>query len=65
MKILLALGWGFYAIALVTVLLDVLKYERIGVACCSLYYTFLTHLVYGTRFLQGFLFTKSLVSKLR
>jgi glycosyltransferase involved in cell wall biosynthesis len=64
-KTLVAVGWGFYGIALAKAMFDVLKHETLVVACCSLYYTFLTHLVYGIRFLQGFVFTKSLVSKLR
>ncbi len=65
MKTLVAIGWGLYSIALIKALFDFMKYASYLVACCALYYTFFTHLVYGLRFMQGFLFTKSLVSKLR
>ena len=60
------LGWAVYLIALLKAFFDILKYERnVLVALYSLYYIFLTHLVYGFRFLQGFLFTRELKSKLR
>lgn len=65
MRMLVAIGWGLYGIALIKALLDFIKYEKLLVCCCSLFYTFLSHLVYGIRFMQGFLFTKALVSKLR
>jgi len=65
MKMLVAVGWGLYCIALIKAMFDFIKYETFAVACCGFYYTFFTHIVYGLRFMQGFLFTKALVSKLR
>jgi len=60
------LGWIFYALALLKVLFDITRRQKnILVALYSLVYVFLTHLVYGARFIQGFLFTRELKSKLR
>lgn len=60
------LGWFFYALAMLKVLWDVARRQKnLLVAAYSLVYIFLTHLVYGIRFIQGFLFTKELKSKLR
>lgn len=60
------LGWLAYVLALTKVFLDVRKYQKeTRVALYSLIYVFLTHLVYGFRFLQGFVFTRELKSKLR
>jgi GT2 family glycosyltransferase len=58
-------GWILYGAALLLALRDFLKYERLSVSLCSMLYMFLTHLVYGARFIQGFALTKNLVSKLR
>ena len=63
---LYSLGWIIYGLALGKVFFDVLVRQReIMVALYSLVYVFLTHLVYGARFIQGFMFTKNLKSKLR
>jgi len=60
------LGWILYALALIKVFVDVLmRQKEIFVALYSLVYVFFTHLVYGARFIQGFVFTKELKSKLR
>ncbi|HCP08753.1 MAG TPA: hypothetical protein DIT25_03085 [Candidatus Moranbacteria bacterium] len=60
------LGMSAYFLALLKALWDILKYEKnIPVALHSLYYIFFTHLAYGFRFIQGFVFTKKLKSKLR
>lgn len=60
------LGWIAYACALLIVLFDITRRQKnLPVALYALVYVFLTHLVYGARFLQGFLFTKELKSKLR
>lgn len=60
------MGLLVYSLALLKALFDILKFEKsIIVALFSLYYIFLTHIVYGFRFIQGFLFTKNLKSKLR
>ena len=65
-KILYMLGWIIYAIAMLVVLFDITRRQKnLPVALYALVYVFLTHLVYGARFLQGFLFTKNLKSKLR
>lgn len=58
-------GWALYGAALLLALKDFLKYEAFPVSFCSLFYMFLTHLVYGARFLQGFALTNNLVSELR
>jgi cellulose synthase/poly-beta-1,6-N-acetylglucosamine synthase-like glycosyltransferase len=60
------LGWGLYFLALIKSFVDIYKYEKnVLIILNSLYYIFLTHLVYGFRFIQGFIFTKELKSKLR
>ena len=60
------LGWVIYAGAIIKALADIRKYEKEPVVLWhSIYYIFLTHLVYGWRFLVGFLFTKELKSKMR
>ena len=58
-------GWLLYLSALIKALTDILKYENFKVAINSIYYIFFTHLVYGFKFIQGFLFTSELKSKLR
>lgn len=58
------IGWASYIVALCKVWLDIRKYETTTVAIAALGYTFLTHLWYGQRFIQGIL-TPNLVSRLR
>lgn len=58
-------GWAMYAGALLKAFFDIRKYEKFPVALHALYYIFLTHIWYGWRFIQGFLFTRKLYSKLR
>lgn len=60
-----AAGWAMYAMSLMLTLKDLLKYEGFGVSVTALLYSFLTHLTYGARFVQGFVFTRDLVSELR
>lgn len=62
---LYALGLAIYGLALVKSFFDIRKYEGSRVAFHSLYYIILTHLIYGIRFMQGFIFTRNLKSKLR
>jgi len=60
------LGWLIYLLALAKSLVDVYKYEKnILIILNSLYYIFFTHLYYGWRFIQGFIFTRQLKSRLR
>ncbi len=60
------LGWIFYGLAMLKVFYDIIKYQKnLPVAFYALIYVFLTHLVYGARFIQGFLLTKDLKSKMR
>lgn len=60
------LGWIIYFIALLKAFIDIYKYEKdVRVILSAIYYIFFTHLVYGFKFLQGFIFTKELKSKLR
>lgn len=59
-------GWAVYIVALVNAFIDIWKHERnIMVTLAASYYIFLTHIFYGLRFLQGFVFVKNLRSKLR
>jgi len=58
-------GWAVYGLSLLLAFIDFVKYEKFLVSVCSLPYVFLTHLVYGARFLQGFACKKNLVSELR
>lgn len=57
-------GWVSYILALVKAWFDMHKYEKSTVAYAAIGYTFLTHVWYGVRFIQG-LFTPNLVSRLR
>jgi glycosyltransferase involved in cell wall biosynthesis len=60
------IGWIVYALAMLKALLDITyRQKNILVALYSMVYIFLTHIVYGFRFIQGFIFTKELKSKLR
>ncbi len=65
LKIYLA-GIMFYALALIKSAFDIYKHEKnILIILNSIYYIFFTHLTFGFRFIQGFIFTKELKSKLR
>ena len=60
------LGWIIYFVALLNAFYDIYMHEKnILVTLTASYYIFLTHIFYGLRFLQGFLFTRNLRSKLR
>lgn len=60
------LGWIFYGLAMLKVFYDIIKYQKeFLVALYALVYVFLTHLVYGAKFIQGFLLTRELRSKMR
>lgn len=60
------IGWIAYGFAMLKAFLDiVIRQKSILVALYSIIYIFLTHIVYGARFIQGFVFTKNLKSKLR
>ncbi|MFA5872171.1 MAG: glycosyltransferase [Parcubacteria group bacterium] len=60
------LGWAIYLLALLKAFWDIQKHEKnILVVLAASYYIFLTHIFYGIRFLQGFIFTRDLKSKLR
>lgn len=57
---------AIYIIALIIALFQIQsKEKKIAVSFGSLFYIFLTHIWYGIRFLQGYLFIKELKSKLR
>lgn len=59
-------GWSIYFVALLNAFYDIYMHEKnILVTLAASYYIFLTHIFYGLRFLQGFVFTKNLRSKLR
>jgi len=65
LKIYLAV-WGLYILVLIKASFDIYRYEKnILINLNSLYYIFFTHLTYGYKFIQGFIFTKNLKSKLR
>lgn len=57
-------GWIVYILALGLAWRDMQKCESAAVALAAISYTFLTHIWYGVRFIQG-LFTPKLVSRLR
>ena len=60
------LGYGLYFLALCVAFFDIYRYERnFLISLCALPYIFFSHLYYGWRFIQGFVFTKELKSKLR
>ena len=60
------LGWIIYFVALLNAFYDIYRHEKnILVTLAASYYIFLTHIFYGVRFIQGFLFTRELKSKLR
>jgi cellulose synthase/poly-beta-1,6-N-acetylglucosamine synthase-like glycosyltransferase len=59
-------GWSVYFVALLNAFYDIYMHEKnILVTLAASYYIFLTHVFYGLRFLQGFVFTRNLKSKLR
>jgi cellulose synthase/poly-beta-1,6-N-acetylglucosamine synthase-like glycosyltransferase len=59
-------GWLVYFVALLNAFYDIYMHEKnIFVTLAASYYIFLTHIFYGLRFLQGFVFTRNLKSKLR
>lgn len=60
------LGWISYLLALLKAFYDIYRHEKnLLIILNSIYYIFFTHLVYGARFIQGFIFTMELRSKLR
>ncbi|MFA5188766.1 MAG: glycosyltransferase [Patescibacteria group bacterium] len=59
-------GWLVYLSALIFAAWEIYKHEKnILIILNSLYYIFFTHLIYGLKFIQGFIFVKELQSKLR
>jgi GT2 family glycosyltransferase len=59
-------GLGIYLLSLIIALYQIQgKEKNLKIALVSLLYIFLTHIYYGISFLQGFLFTRNLKSKLR
>ena len=63
---LYVIGWIIYGLAMLKALWDITTRQKsFSVALYSLVYIFLTHIVYGARFIQGFIFTRELKSKLR
>lgn len=65
-------GWGVYLLVLIKAFFDILSREktetffrRVFIALNAIYYIVLTHLFYGLKFIQGFIFTRELKSKLR
>lgn len=65
LKLYLA-GWLLYVLALFKVFADIAgRQKSVLIAAYALIYVFLTHIAYGARFIQGFVFTRSLKSKLR
>ena len=64
MKKFILLGWLIYGLALIKALYDIQRNESFRVGLAAILYIFLTHLWYGTRFLQGYS-TRRLASRLR
>lgn len=60
------IGWIIYFLVYIKVFYDIYKYEKnVLIIFNTFYYIFLTHIWYGIRFLQGFIFTAKLKSKYR
>ena len=58
--------WILYLFALIFALFDIYaKIKDAKISLVSIFYIFLTHIYYGFRFIQGFVFTKNLKSKLK
>jgi cellulose synthase/poly-beta-1,6-N-acetylglucosamine synthase-like glycosyltransferase len=62
---LLTAAWCVYGLALCKAFVDFVKYVSPLIAVNALFYTVMTHLVYGAQFIRGFVFTRNLVSRLR
>lgn len=59
-------GWSVYFVALANAFIDIYRHEKNAlVTLAASYYIFLTHIFYGIRFIQGFVFTRNLKSRLR
>lgn len=59
-------GIIIYSVSLIVAFYQIRNKEKnLAISFVSLFYIFLTHIWYGIRFLQGYLFTKELKSKLR
>ncbi len=64
MRIFYFIGFAAYFLALVVAFFSMRRHEKDPrILLCALWYTFCTHLVYGARFLQGFLLKKTLIRK--
>lgn len=61
---LLWIGWGAYGLATLAASVEILSRHGILITLATIPYIFLTHLWYGSRFIQGFSSTK-ILSKLR
>lgn len=60
------LGWVLYCLAIIKAFFDIKKHEKDNLVIINaIYYIFLTHITYGFKFIQGFIFTDNLKSKLR
>ncbi len=60
------IGWTIYFLSYIKIISDIKKYEKNPLIILnSLYYILFTHLCYGLKFIQGFVFTKELKSKYR
>ena len=64
-QLVLEIGWILYLIVLLKAYLDFRANVSSGIAFLAIGYTFLTHIIYGLRFMQGIAFTKNLKSSLR
>ena len=64
MQTLIVTGWSLYGVVMLLAFFDITKHEKFTVALVAIMYTFVTHLFYGLKFIQGLL-TSNLVSRLR
>ena len=63
---LFVLGWVLYLVAVGISFLQILSYEKsVLISSYALIYIFLGHIYYGFRFIQGYVFTRNLKSRLR
>jgi len=64
-KLIFLAAWSVYALALAKAFYDFVRHVSPVVGLFAVGYTFCTHLIYGSQFIRGFLFTRNLVSRLR
>jgi GT2 family glycosyltransferase len=60
---ILYLTWSLYLIVLIKSFFDIIKYENKMISAVAIFYIFVTHIIYGIKFLLGF-FSKNIKSRM-